>query len=114
MPGADEVNRRAEEVINRRTAGLVALCDSFGKGTLEAYAKSNAPWTDRTTLARKGLHGGAFLDAKTVVTYIAHTMSYGVHLEKGKAGRYAILKPTMDKHKGELRNQVKRYWEGTQ
>lgn len=61
----------------------------------EAYARVNAPWTDRTTNARGGLEAQAFnsKDHHEIVLY--HTMPYGIWLEVRFAGKYAIITPTI-------------------
>jgi hypothetical protein len=112
MAGANEVNAKLTEYASRKVAGLYILCDSLGKGTLEAEAKRNAPWTDRTSLARQGLHGGAEFDGSDIVIYVAHTMEYGIYLELANAAKYAILMPTIDKNLEHIRKVVTDYWEG--
>jgi hypothetical protein len=70
---------------------------------MENYAKTNAPWTDRTANARQSLH--AFTDevAATIVdVYLAHGMEYGIWLEVRFQGRYAILWPTIEAHLTEI------------
>jgi len=62
------------------------------------YAKTNAPWTDRTGNARAGLH------AKTVVAdqgkafelIVAGSVFYQIFLETRFSGKYAILLPTVN------------------
>jgi hypothetical protein len=66
---------------------------------LESEAKQNAPWVDRSGLARIGLH--SFVDdvSQTMVyLYLAHKMDYGVFLETKHSGRYAIILPTIEAH----------------
>lgn len=84
-------------------SALGELADYFA-GTLEAYAKANAPWTDRTSNARQGLRGEAEKLATAVVIYLIHTEDYGVFLELGT--KYmtprAIIGPTMESHYAEI------------
>ncbi len=63
---------------------------------MEAYAKAYAPWNDRTGQARAGLFGRVREEGSFLYTGVAHTVHYGVYLELGMHGRYAILKPTRD------------------
>jgi hypothetical protein len=75
---------------------------------VQDYARTNAPWTDRTGNARNGLFaeyqgpGSAGLlggnDRHTIRLY--HTMPYGIWLEVIQAGKYAIIFPTVV-HEGE-------------
>lgn len=63
---------------------------------MEAYAKKNAKWTDRTGNARQKLTGDAYwLNSKTLETVIMHQMDYGVWLELAMGRKYAILEESM-------------------
>lgn len=70
-------------------------------------ARANAPWTDRTGNARGGLFGTAERDVaqKLVVIYLSHgpDIDYGVFLELARAGKYAIVLSTIEKHLPELK-----------
>lgn len=61
---------------------------------MEAFARQNASWQDRTTDARKGLSGQAFADAGLVGASIVHSVPYGIWLENRFERRYAIIGPT--------------------
>lgn len=99
------------EWLQRKKTGLFALLSNFG-GTMEAYAKTNAPWTDRTGNARQGLHGGVELRAENeLVLFLSHGVEYGIWLELANAGKYAIVGPTADVHLNRIRSTVMRYWE---
>jgi hypothetical protein len=65
----------------------------------EAYARSNAPWTDRTSNARNGLFAKAERDRPYYRIIVAHSVPYGIWLEVRFSGRYAIIRPTVD-HEG--------------
>jgi hypothetical protein len=58
---------------------------------IEAYAKANAPWTDRTGNARQGLTGRAFKTATAVTIVLFHSAAYGIWLEVANAGRFSII-----------------------
>lgn len=95
---------------------------------LEAHAKENAPWTDRTANARQALRGyvdgdvpreasgenaAAYPDphdlARDVVAiYLSHGMNYGVYLEASMQGRYAIIWPTIQEHLPAIRRMLQR------
>ena len=90
-----EYQRRVEDVINR-----VAL---YWAAVFEAYAKENAPWTDRTANARQSLWTTVeALSQDTVALYLSHGVEYGVHLESRYAGRYAIIWPTIEAHLSQI------------
>ena len=65
---------------------------------IEAFAKANAPWTDRTGNARQGLTGRAFKSATAVTILLFHQAEYGIWLEVANAGRYAIILRALESH----------------
>ncbi len=71
----------------------------YWAAVFEAYAKENAPWTDRTGNARQGLYATVVeLAEDTVAVYLSHTMDYGKWLELSVAGKWAIIWPTIEQH----------------
>lgn len=68
-----------------------------------AFAKINAPWTDRTGNARAGLHSDVqVLDqGRTFELIIAGSVFYQIFLETRFSGKYAIIMPTIN-HIGKL------------
>ena len=113
---------------NKVKAAVTAVALFIG-AKMEASAKANAPWTDRTANARQGLfyavdaEGGgevsgsanlggqeseAISVAKDVVgLYLSHSMSYGKFLELAHAGAYRIVMPTCESHYPELMQMLK-------
>ncbi len=94
MAGSAEVNRNLRLAIERRKAALYALSQRYA-AQMEAHAKINAGWQDRTSMARRGLFGYSMQRDQSLITRIAHTMDYGVYLELSNHGKYAILLPTV-------------------
>lgn len=78
----------------RLDAALFAASNLWAQNAQD-YARSNAPWTDRTSNARNGLFGAANRDGPNYVITVYHTMPYGVWLEVRNSGRYAIIEPTI-------------------
>lgn len=76
---------------------------------IEADAKRDAPWTDRTSNARQGLHGRFWQEDNGNVTVIrlAHGMFYGRFLELRWQGRYAIILPTLQRYYGVVRERLR-------
>jgi len=107
--GVEEIVRNINRWSERTESGIFALADIFGKGTLERYAKLNRKWKDRTSSARNGLHGGAYKKSGNIHIYIAHRVHYGVYLEKGMSGRYAILLPTIRANKSKLSRAINNF-----
>lgn len=71
------------------------ICQYFAP-LVEGEAKLNAHWTDRTGNARRALR--AFpkeLERGAAALVLVHGMEYGVNLELGYMGRYAIILPTL-------------------
>jgi hypothetical protein len=68
------------------------------KPDAETYAKTNAPWTNRTGNARSGLHAEITVsdDRNTFELLMAHSVFYGVFLENRWSGKFAILMPTIN------------------
>lgn len=76
---------------------------------MEAYAKANAKWTNRTGNARQKLNGDAYwVDSKILETVLAHQMDYGVWLELANGKKYAILEKSMKEVAPELIKQYQR------
>lgn len=64
-------------------------------------AKANAPWRDVTGRARSELYTILKTYSEGEVLgdiIIGHGVDYGAILELARAGRYAILRPTMDNY----------------
>lgn len=68
---------------------------------VEDYAKSNAPWSDRTGDARDGLTADFASDGNLMVISLYHTVEYGIWLEVAHSGNWAIILPTIE-HMGPI------------
>ena len=64
-----------------------------------AYARQNAPWTDRTSNARNALFARVERDGQAYRLIVAHGVPYGIWLEVRFSGRFAIIRRTVD-HEG--------------
>lgn len=60
------------------------------------YAQANAPWEDRSGLARSGLGTDVYEEGDTVNLVLFHTVDYGIWLETIQSGRFAIIMPTLE------------------
>jgi hypothetical protein len=69
---------------------------------LEQVAKDEAPWHDRTGLARQTMAGVADWVGETFRVGIAGNMNYSPYLELLRDGQYAILWPTINKMTPEI------------
>lgn len=63
---------------------------------MEEWAKANAPWTDRTGVARAGLHATVEENGQIGSITLAHGVDYGLWLEIANQGRFAIIAPAID------------------
>jgi hypothetical protein len=79
---------------------------------LEAQAemKLGRPWQDITGNARRGLRVFVVTQGvhqgKQWIIYFVHSVEYGVHLELGHGGRYAILVPTIELSLPKIRRRL--------
>lgn len=112
ITGISQLNANIRRYGDRTEASLILFCDHFGKGTMEGYAKRNAPWTDRTNMARNSLNGGGFKSGDDVVSYIAGGVDYQKWLEVISAGKWAILQPTILACKSEWISGIERIIQG--
>lgn len=88
LSGLDSINDKVLEALQ--------IISKSAAAEMEAYAKANAKWQDRTGNARQKLKGDAYwLNPKTLETVIMHQMDYGVWLELAMGRKYAILEQSM-------------------
>lgn len=60
------------------------------------YARANAPWADRTGMARAGLQTSVFVSGEEVVLELYHTAEHGLWLEVIQDGAFATIMPTLE------------------
>lgn len=96
--GINEIQRNLDVYRKKVHETCLAVAEYFAP-IVEAEAKNNAPWVDRSGNARQGLTGFAEDVSATIVElYLAHKMEYGVWLELKNSARYATIMPTMEAH----------------
>lgn len=91
----DSLTPKLKELLPKIDAAVDLVFDKY-EPEAETYARTNAPWTDRTGNARNGLF--AQHDKETMVKHeltIYGTMPYTFWLEVRWSGKYAIIGPTM-------------------
>lgn len=69
---------------------------------MQAYARSNAKWQDRTGAARAGLTATVEETGPIGTIVLSHGVSYGIWLEIRFGGRDAIIAPTIDLFGGKV------------
>lgn len=75
-----------------------------------AFAKANAPWTDRTGDARDQLHAEIGTTVNGMRFTVAHGVPYGIDLENAHGSRFAILGPTMATFQPVLQSRLRDIW----
>lgn len=81
----------------------VARYGQTAAAEMEAYAKANRPWTDRTGNARRTLEGRFERSSGNAYTVgIVGHMPYSVYLELSYGQKYAILYPTVNALSAEI------------
>jgi hypothetical protein len=79
----------------------LTLTTDFGADRGVVAMKTQAPWTDRTTNARTGLHANADHSGSGAIGFTTHTITfahgvdYGIWLEVANNGTYQIIMPTV-------------------
>lgn len=93
---------------SRLKAALFLLADTSSK-KMEAWAKQNARWTDRTSNARQTLKGEALWESDVILLcLVKHGVDYGIWLELAHEKRYAILEEAVAAYRDELITEFKR------
>lgn len=87
------------KTFNARMDRVLTAATAYHATRAVGYARTHAPWTDRTSNARNGLFAKAERDRPYYRIIIAHGVPYGIWLEVRFAGRYQIIRPTVD-HEG--------------
>ena len=91
----------SDEILPSLRKGPKAMADTawrvaqYWAPRVENYAKTNAPWTDRTGNARNGLAARSYRDGQETGIILYHQVPYGIYLETRWDGRYAIIDPTI-------------------
>lgn len=94
------------KTFNARADRAITAAVGYHATRAVAYARQNAPWTDRTTNARNGLFARAERAAPVYRIIVGHSVPYGVWLEVRWSGRYQIIRPTVDHEGPELMKTV--------
>ncbi len=77
------------------------------EGDITGWMGTNAPWQDRTGDARRNLHAWVVPTTAGAILYVGHGVSYGVFLELGHQGRFAILWPAIRTFKQPILESVR-------
>lgn len=83
---------------DRKVQRMILGQFKYAEGEATSFAKVNAPWVDRTGNARAGLHSETLVGpgATSFELIVAHSVFYGIFLERRFSGRNAIILPTIN------------------
>ena len=98
----------AIDAYGRRVELAVAAVGAFIAPKIEAYAKENASWTDRTGQARSGLTAINKTSTNLITIYLDHQTKHGKWLEIAHGAPYRIILPTLVAHYGEVMDLLRR------
>lgn len=80
---------------NEKAMKRLALLMEHTAPRIESYAKEHAPWTDRSSNARRGLTAVTKINGDEMSIILFHKVPYGVWLEIRWSGRYAAIMPAL-------------------
>ena len=98
-------NNKAIEATVRAAIGVYA--DTAAK-KMEAEAKQNAPWIDRTSNARNSIRGDFGWEGGKAVISLSGNMDYSVFLELAMEKKCAILVPTIERNATDILSAYRR------
>ena len=85
----------ALETFEQRIDMMIRFIVDYHATEGEARMKLDAPWTDRTSAARNGLHTVTSHSPGHYTITFAHSVHYGIWLEVKFSGRDAVIMPTV-------------------
>lgn len=89
-----ELEQGLREMYERGLAAMEAVVDT-GATEMEAYAKRNARWINRTGEARRRLNASYSKEDDSFKITLAHGVDYGIWLELANEKRFAIIEETL-------------------
>ncbi len=101
-----ELSRNLNMLPDRLEMALKKYGDTTAR-QLEAEAKKNRKWIDRTAHARQRLQGGSELRPRKLIIYLQHGVDYGVYLEFAHEKKYAIVYPTLRREAPRVMNGLR-------
>lgn len=122
----DEISPNLRDLPEKIDRGLAAIMQ-YQSNPVQNFARSNAPWTDRTSNARNGLAAEAYERGSTgpgrdaagrftrggkahgIVLY--GQVPYQIWLEVRWSGRYAIIMPTIEEKGPDVMRMVNKLLE---
>ena len=97
--GTAKVKQNISNSFVRKQTAIYALCLHYSALALQyfrAEQSANKFWTNRTNLAMDTVFSGAYKEYNLVGWFMAHTLQYGIYLEKANNEKHASLAPTIN------------------
>jgi len=82
---------------------VATLIETYAE-QVEAAAKANHPWVNRSQQAERQLKGGVIREAagEIVTLYLEHGVHYGIYLETKYGGKWGVVRKTLEAAYGPL------------
>ncbi len=88
--------------VEKRIRAAIGLYGDTAAKKMEAEAKENRPWQDRTSQAKNRMLGSFDWRGDEAVITLSGNVDYHVYLELGYGKRYSILVPTIHNNASEI------------
>lgn len=97
------------KTFDQTTQAQLKVVGSTISKNMEAYARSNHPWTNRTSSAQNNLRGDFKVTDNELDIMIKHGVDYGIYLETRHDfnGKYAILEKARDSELNNFKNMLR-------
>lgn len=94
--------------LDAKVHGAVSAIVDYQTARAEGQLKAEAPWTDRTSAARSGLHAISANELRAWTIVLAHAVNYGIWLETRRDfhGQYAVILPVLVQVSNDLMAQL--------
>lgn len=94
--GSSEISKNLDKMATKLGA-VILMYSATRAAEIEAYMKTNRPWTDRTGMAKATLNTKVSRPSDNIVRItLAHGVDYGIWLELAHGKNWAIIGPTLD------------------
>jgi hypothetical protein len=104
-------------IYGEKRRAVLALCKEYAEKAKQTAQESQGleqgkglVWTNRTSLAVKGIRGFTDMTKAYALWGIKHTMPYGVDLEIANNRKRAVLEPTVRKLAPEFMEEVRKVY----
>lgn len=104
---ASQALRKMTEIKQRSMFAAEQVAQN-ASAKMEGEAKRDAPWTDRTGLARQTIRGVSGWQGKKLRCGVTGNMAYSPYLEFTHEGQNAVLWPTVQRNEKEIMDSFRK------